>query len=521
MSSNLVVRNAELSGTAVGGLNAKELSPIVKKAAQRLAGAQIEVLTPSGPLKINAEEIGLVVNQEKTISGAINLGEQDQLWKRPFKWIQSIISPRRVEVVVTIDDQKLAQVLAVRDPTQRLEPVEPRIAADEDGSIKAIEGVNGHGLDTKAVSQAVADAASLGKSPIRAVVSDVVLPPRFDLEAAKELALKVEKFTNATLSVTADDASATIPPKMLKRWVGSSPTDRGLTLDLDDKKMAEDLAKLLPEAGTPAVDASFKVLGKTPVVIPGENGKACCAPASEQLILQALAIPTVSDGNKGPINLPLRVVEPDRSVEEAKAMGVVEEIGSFTTRHPANQPRVANIHRIADMLQGKIIEPGKKLSINEVVGKRTLDKGFIPAGVIYEGSFTEDVGGGVSQFATTLFNAAFFAGLDIPEYQSHSIWLDRYPRGREATLSYPKPDLVIENKTPHAVLIWSTYDSTSITVSLYSTRSVVAEQTGQTEGPVGACTRVTTERTRTWLGDNRTKIDRFRATYRPEEGVAC
>ena len=53
----------------------------------------------------------------------------------------------------------------------------------------------------------------------------------------------------------------------------------------------------------------------------------------------------------------------------------------------------------------------------------------------------EAVGGGISQFATTLFNAAFFAGLDIPEYQSHSIYITRYPYGREATLSYPAPDL--------------------------------------------------------------------------------
>jgi vancomycin resistance protein YoaR len=140
--------------------------------------------------------------------------------------------------------------------------------------------------------------------------------------------------------------------------------------------------------------------------------------------------------------------------------------------------------------------------------------------VIENGLFSEDVGGGISQFATTLFNAAFFAGLDFAEYQSHSIYISRYPYGREATLSYPKPDLRLRNDTPYGVMIWPSYTSSSIRVSMYSTRHLVAEQTGQTQGPRGNCTRVTTERTRTWE-DGRVEVDKVYAVYRPEEGVNC
>jgi vancomycin resistance protein YoaR len=134
--------------------------------------------------------------------------------------------------------------------------------------------------------------------------------------------------------------------------------------------------------------------------------------------------------------------------------------------------------------------------------------------------FIETVGGGVSQFATTLFNAAFFAGLDIPAYQSHSIYISRYPFGREATLSWPKPDLVISNSTPYGVLVDASYTSSSITVTLWSTRFAAGEQTNQSQAPSGNCTRVTTERTRTYA-DGHTAIDHVYATYRPEEGVKC
>jgi vancomycin resistance protein YoaR len=141
--------------------------------------------------------------------------------------------------------------------------------------------------------------------------------------------------------------------------------------------------------------------------------------------------------------------------------------------------------------------------------------------VIQDGKFEESVGGGISQFATTLFNAAFFAGLEFPEYQSHSLYISRYPYGREATLSYPRPDLQIRNPSPYPILIWPTYTRSSITVGLYSTKWVNAEQTGQSEESRGPCKLVRTERTITYLADNTTKVDRVNALYRPAEGVNC
>ena len=92
------------------------------------------------------------------------------------------------------------------------------------------------------------------------------------------------------------------------------------------------------------------------------------------------------------------------------------------------------------------------------------------APVIYEGEFTEDVGGGTSQLATTTFNAAFFAGYPFVEYQPHSFYIDRYPMGREATVSYPAPDLKFRNDTAHPFVIATSYTDSSITVSIYGTK---------------------------------------------------
>ncbi len=179
-----------------------------------------------------------------------------------------------------------------------------------------------------------------------------------------------------------------------------------------------------------------------------------------------------------------------------------------------------NIHRIADLLRGTIIGPGQRFSINETIGERTREEGFVEAGVIERGRFETDVGGGISQFATTMFNAAFFAGLDFLEYQSHSLYISRYPYGREATLGYPAPDLVVFNRTPHAMLLWTEYTDTSITVQLWSTPYFEVEQTGQAVTGAARCTRVETFRTRT-DPDGVELEDSVFATYRPGEGLDC
>jgi hypothetical protein len=88
-------------------------------------------------------------------------------------------------------------------------------------------------------------------------------------------------------------------------------------------------------------------------------------------------------------------------------------------------------------------------------------------------------------------------------------------------MGFPHPDLQIKNTSPYGVLIWPTYTDTSLTVSLYSTHFVDVAQTGQSQAPSGACTRVTTERTRTYLADGHTDVDRVFARYRPAEGVDC
>jgi vancomycin resistance protein YoaR len=123
----------------------------------------------------------------------------------------------------------------------------------------------------------------------------------------------------------------------------------------------------------------------------------------------------------------------------------LEVVGQFTTHYPCCQARVTNIKRAAQIVDGQRIPSGGTFSLNAALGERTTARGFVPAPMISGGAFVDSVGGGISQIATTLYNAAFFAGLELVEHTPHSIYIDRYPMGREATVSWGGPELIFRN----------------------------------------------------------------------------
>jgi vancomycin resistance protein YoaR len=160
--------------------------------------------------------------------------------------------------------------------------------------------------------------------------------------------------------------------------------------------------------------------------------------------------------------------EPAFTTEQAEALGIEELVSEFTTYYQCCQPRVTNIKRAAELLDGTIVRPRTAFSLNEALGKRTVERGFVPAPQIFAGRLEDAVGGGISQIATTLYNAAFFAGVKLVAHQAHQFYISRYPMGREATVSWGGPELIFRNDWPAAILIKLTATDSGITVRFYS-----------------------------------------------------
>ncbi|MGF1665242.1 MAG: VanW family protein [Acidimicrobiia bacterium] len=150
----------------------------------------------------------------------------------------------------------------------------------------------------------------------------------------------------------------------------------------------------------------------------------------------------------------------------------VGKVVSFTTYHACCEPRVTNIQRMADAIDGAVVYPGFSFSVNDYLGPRTRSKGYVAAPILLDGeSYCCDhplnIGGGTSQFGTTIYNAIFRGGYEVVSHQPHSRYIDRYPLGIEATLGYPRPDVEFVNDTLTPVTIRTSYTGSSITVTLY------------------------------------------------------
>ncbi|MFP5450118.1 MAG: VanW family protein, partial [Thermoleophilia bacterium] len=178
------------------------------------------------------------------------------------------------------------------------------------------------------------------------------------------------------------------------------------------------------------------------------------------------------------------------------------------------EPRVINIKRAARILDGLIIGKGEVFDLNQALGERTPERGFVPAPQINAGRLEDAVGGGVSQVATTFFNAAFFAGLRIVTHTPHEFWIPRYPPGREATISWGGPELVVQNNWPAAILIKVVATDDRITVRLLSSRLGRRVSTETLAAPsAGSAFRVTYTRRVTRAG-RVVKDERFTWSYR-------
>ena len=247
-----------------------------------------------------------------------------------------------------------------------------------------------------------------------------------------------------------------------------------LELRVEPKALDKAVGGRVAGLETEPVDAGFELSGASVNVIPSIEGFTFAPKKAARQILKAATKGSRTATLKG-------VTEPaDFTTKDARGLDITEQVSSFTTSHACCESRVTNIHVIADIVDGAVIQPGESFSLNDFVGPRNEAKGFVGAPAIRDGEFVEEIGGGISQFATTFFNAIFFGGYDLLEYQAHSYYISRYPMGREATISTPAPDLAFLNDSNAGIYIDTSYSDTSITVSFYgNTKGEVESVSGQ------------------------------------------
>lgn len=529
VSSDTVARNVHVRGTDLSGMTAAGVRSVATTLTEDLAGQPVVVSVGERTVTTDLVRLGARVDHERLVASAYAARTDGPWWTGPFRWLGSFATPVELDLPYVVDADTVEAAVAGFIAPQLDGPRPPTVTASSAG-FSVEEGRDGIVVDPAQLAERVVGV--IGRpGPHRFSLTPYPQRPELGLDAVGRVAAELNLATADPLEVRVLDQETILEPAELRALIDVENTAEGAFWEVNQGRAVDLLRDRFERLGDENQQARFIVVQDVPQIVPADETIVCCDDKTAALLRAALATrpsePTAGDDPPEDREPGLRSVElnpiitdGERGVAELEALGITELVSTFTTNHPCCQSRVTNIQLFADTMRGTVIEPGEVLSLNGLVGPRTAEKGYVAAGAINLGSLEPQVGGGVSQVATTTFNAAFFAGLDFVEYQAHSLYFDRYPYGREATISSPRPDLKIANNTPFGVLIWTEYTPTSITVSMYSTKHIEVEDLGTTTRSQGLCRRATTTRQRTY-GDGRVETDEVFAVYRPGEGLDC
>lgn len=214
------------------------------------------------------------------------------------------------------------------------------------------------------------------------------------------------------------------------------------------------------------VDARLDDKGE---IVPERPGKAL-----DSHVLNLAVRKFIYQGEPTEMELPTKRIYP-RVGSELLSEIREKEIGSYVTHFKKdNKERSYNIKLATDAINNHVVFPGETFSFNKVVGERTKEKGYKRAPVIVKGELAEDIGGGICQLSSTLYNAVDLKGIQIVERYSHSRSVPYVPSGRDATVSWWGPDFSFKNMYRQPILIRAKADDGKMLINIYS--SVDAKQ---------------------------------------------
>jgi vancomycin resistance protein YoaR len=449
----------------VSGLSRDELRARLESWAEQRAGAPLKVSLENAPLDLVPKVAGAKIDTARATELSLAAGREGSILTRFAGFVSRRFRPEVLPVAVSFDPLKLGSLLDEWETAKIKDHPFAGGLSFTGTSVTPLYAHAGTVIDRKVAQAQLLRAVAVEQQGVAIAVRTEI--PNTDRAEVDRLVTLAQSMLSSEVELGNADGS---------RKLVLSPTDIAGLLQVKAEGEHAQLELFCAPEATQALMASRRAaLEEQP-----QNAKFSIdaqdhvrvEPGHAGLVLDDVALPNAicaaaQDPTKK-ASLPLLPgAEPVLSTDAAEHLGIIGLMGSYTTRHACCQPRVQNIHHIADLLDGTLVKPGDTFSVNQVVGQRSVKNGFRPAPSIEDGEMVDTVGGGVSQFATTLFNALFYGGYDILERQPHTYWFTRYPMGYDATLSYPHPDIVFKNDTAAGALIKASYTDTTITVKIY------------------------------------------------------
>jgi vancomycin resistance protein YoaR len=481
-------RGSTVAGIELGGREPGAAERLLRDTFERRES--IEVTVDGRRTVLDASETGLSIDAAATVAEAGG----GRSWRFGRLWDYYTGGDDLTPVVVR-DDAAFVAALGRLDEQFGTPPREGDVTFTG-GEVHGRPGRAGKEIDRASALQALETAYLTGG---KAELSLTTAEPEIS-EADVQQAMN--EFGNAAVSgpvtLVFDTHLVKLQPADYAPALGMEPKNGVLVPELDEKKLDALVRHRITGLDGAPVDATVRIVHGRPKVIPAKAGIDYLPSDISSAFLDLV----VRQPGRREMAVKATVQQADFSTAEARKLKIVEKVSSFTTYYPHEDYRNTNIGRAAELVNGTVLRPGETFSLNDTVGERTKKNGFTTGYIINDGVLERDLGGGVSQMATTTFNAMFFAGLQDVEHKTHSFYIDRYPVGREATVAWGSVDLRFKNTTPYGVLFQAHVTPSApggqgvVTVSMWSTKYWdITTKTGERY-------KFTPPETRTMYGDS-------------------
>jgi vancomycin resistance protein YoaR len=474
-----VLHNVYASTTDLSGEDATGAELALLSLEDDLAATHAQFVVDNVTVDLDPATIGFGLDRATITAAALSAGRAGTPVDQFAWWVARLFGKATVPLDGSVDQASLSDVFDYWDASAISVPAFDGAIEIEGGQAVARYPHSGTGIDRQTAPTTVLDVLL---DPARPVLEIQTAPTEPDVDSAEiDAALAdAQAMIEAPITLSRENPSISVTftteqlaAAFSSQIIRNSPAH--IQLGFDPDQIATILEPVSSDLGVAPKDATFQI---------GEDGRIVIVPSQPgqivdpQLTADALTVAAQTPDRTG--TLPYEnAAEPEFTTEDAHALDIKHLVSQFTTYYHCCQNRVTNIHLMADIIDGAIVLPGDEFSINEYVGERDTARGFLPDHTIVEGKMVDTIGGGVSQFATTFYNAMYFGGYEDIAHSPHSYYFTRYPEGHEATVSWPAPNLIFRNDSSAAILIKTSYTDTSLTVSFYGDnggRTVEGEQ---------------------------------------------
>ncbi|WP_062387454.1 VanW family protein [Demequina iriomotensis] len=512
-------------GVDLGGMDRDEAVAALQPAVEELNAAPVVLTAEDREASIDPADSGLIAGAGATVDELIAFSLS------PYDILRSFTGRgTEVDVVTVVDHDALVEAI---DGTRDALEIDGQDASVEIASTGASAEPATDGLAIDPEETADGLGATWPVETYEAVT--IAKPAAVTTETAEEFVTELNsEILAGDVDMIGENGDATVTADQLTR-LGSVEEDGGeLALVVDGLTLAAELESADPDLVSAATSASFSFTASHDIKIKkSQPGRAIDGAALGEAVVAAAMTPERAG------ELPYQDTEAAVTSDDLGVTDFKKKVSSFDTPLTNEPIRTQNLVVGASKVAGTVVKPDETFSLLDTLAPITAAGGYQDAHVIVDGFLTDGIGGGLSQMATTTFNAGYFAGLEDVEHRPHTKWFDRYPAGREATIYVGALDMRFKNNTPYALVLNSYVEAGRLHVDIWSTpyfevKTYASDKTNYVQPkdvensrddciatPQGNPGFTITNTREVYLDGEQVDKTSYTWTYQPDNGVSC